>query len=971
MGTRSRQKRRRLIALGQEDMEVDFEFVLDGTLRRVVRRRTKGKRGQTIVDFQVQEADGTWRRISGDGVRDTEAQIVAALRMSYDTFINSAFLLQGRADEFTTRKPTERKQVLADILGLADYEDLEARAKARRATCDAGLHNLEGLLADHQAQVDRRPFLLAQLAEAFGRAGEIDEEVTRLEAETQRLRNESERLRQIAATRTSLQERVAQNERDLTDLQQDIASTEARLAIAEAIVARQPEIEAGMTALGRTEERLQEFEQLREEAYRLNDEKKVYDEALAQMRLRLEADRDRLRDDIARLHAQAERQPELELAAMELESEASGYAQLHTDLAGLREQQAVLEERQQQITTLRIQVAELEQPIKDQRQALIVTQTNYVRSLETLEKSVGRFPRLERDLRAARLSIAELDDAEQQLAVIRDRIAVATTQRASMQERFAALERTGKELREKLALIKAGEGVCPTCGSALENGQEGVEATYEAQLADLRTEYRATKGSLEDAEAALERDTPEANRLIESIKGRAALQRREADLASQQEQVRLDQERLHDEQKSLESVDAQLANDDFAHPERVRLRDVQHRLGQLGDAQEVRHDLDRVRKRIATTETSLRGEQDLHRRQAATAEQLRMSVMAQAEMVPLQQRLDQAEIQLTEERYGETERTASANLLASIKALGYTRAAHEELRQERQALQHWMQQQAELERAQTSLPDMQSALRRNRELAQRRGADLHKDREEAAKLDLQLQGRQAVEFKLGETERTMRTMKDRQSLAHQELGRTEADVHRVEQVMELLGGYRAQHAQLVEQRGIYDELVQAFGKKGIQAMLIETAIPELEHEANELLGRMTDNQMNLRFETQRDNKKGDTVETLEIRISDSLGTRDYSMFSGGEAFRVNFAVRIALSKLLAKRADANLKTLVIDEGFGTQDGRGRDRVVEAINTVAPDFERILVITHIQELKDLFPHHIEVTKGVSGSTWNIV
>ncbi len=71
--------------------------------------------------------------------------------------------------------------------------------------------------------MDRRPFLLAQLAEAFGRAGEIDEEVTRSEAETQRLRNESERLRQIAATRTALQERIGHNERDLADLQQDIA----------------------------------------------------------------------------------------------------------------------------------------------------------------------------------------------------------------------------------------------------------------------------------------------------------------------------------------------------------------------------------------------------------------------------------------------------------------------------------------------------------------------------------------------------------------------------------------------------------------------------------------------------------------------------------------------------------------------------------------------------------------------------
>jgi len=45
-------------------------------------------------------------------------------------------------------------------------------------------------------------------------------------------------------------------------------------------------------------------------------------------------------------------------------------------------------------------------------------------------------------------------------------------------------------------------------------------------------------------------------------------------------------------------------------------------------------------------------------------------------------------------------------------------------------------------------------------------------------------------------------------------------------------------------------------------------------------------------------------ETLDILISDGAGTRDYEMFSGGEAFRVNFAIRLALSRVLAHRAGA-------------------------------------------------------------------
>ncbi len=173
-----------------------------------------------------------------------------------------------------------------------------------------------------------------------------------------------------------------------------------------------------------------------------------------------------------------------------------------------------------------------------------------------------------------------------------------------------------------------------------------------------------------------------------------------------------------------------------------------------------------------------------------------------------------------------------------------------------------------------------------------------------------------------------------------------------------------------EEKSVFDELSTAFGKRGIQAMIIESALPELEEEANLLLGRMTDNRMHLKIESQRDTKKGDTIETLEIRISDELGTRSYEMFSGGEAFRVNFALRIALSRLLANRAGAPLPTLIVDEGFGTQDSSGRERLVEAINSIQDDFEKILVITHIEELKDAFPVRIEVTKTEEGSTYSL-
>ncbi|CAG0929490.1 Nuclease SbcCD subunit C [Thermoflexales bacterium] len=210
-----------------------------------------------------------------------------------------------------------------------------------------------------------------------------------------------------------------------------------------------------------------------------------------------------------------------------------------------------------------------------------------------------------------------------------------------------------------------------------------------------------------------------------------------------------------------------------------------------------------------------------------------------------------------------------------------------------------------------------------------------------------------------------RTRSD-EARARQQLGAAEQKLAACAALLKQRDVRLAERKQWAEEKGIYEELRLAFGKKGVPAMIIEAAIPEIEDEANVLLTKITSGRMHLRFDTQRETVKGDTVETLEIKIADELGTRPYENYSGGEQMRVNFAIRIALSKLLARRAGAQLQTLVIDEGFAPLDSTGRDKLVEAINAVQDDFQCILVITHLDELRDAFPARIEVTKTANGS-----
>ena len=197
-------------------------------------------------------------------------------------------------------------------------------------------------------------------------------------------------------------------------------------------------------------------------------------------------------------------------------------------------------------------------------------------------------------------------------------------------------------------------------------------------------------------------------------------------------------------------------------------------------------------------------------------------------------------------------------------------------------------------------------------------------------------------------------------------GRLQGDGERRRMYIDEIAGLERSYGEAQAEQGLYQELYAAFGRSGVPAMLIDAAVPHIETETNHLLGRMTDNRLAVKLETQRTNQSGSVTETLDILVSDELGSRSYDLFSGGEAFRINLALRIALSKVLSQRLGAPLPTLFIDEGFGTQDAAGRERIVDAIASIQDDFEKIIVITHLDDLKDLFPVRIEVLKTEEGS-----
>jgi len=188
-----------------------------------------------------------------------------------------------------------------------------------------------------------------------------------------------------------------------------------------------------------------------------------------------------------------------------------------------------------------------------------------------------------------------------------------------------------------------------------------------------------------------------------------------------------------------------------------------------------------------------------------------------------------------------------------------------------------------------------------------------------------------------------------------------------EQVKEL----EAKDTTLLRRQKALEVLVEAFGRDGVPALLVERAVPNLEAVANDLLDLLSDGRLRLRFETQKETTGGELRESLNIFVSDERGEREYENYSGGERMRIDLAIRAALSALLAQRKRSHCDLLVLDETAAPLDQEGQDAFVEALDRISSRFGLILVVTHLEDLKARFPARLEVTKTAAGSRAELV
>ncbi|TVQ56099.1 MAG: exonuclease subunit SbcC [Spirulina sp. DLM2.Bin59] len=943
-----------LIHTGAKEVRVDFTFSIGGSTYRVIRSRPRGRSGE--LQFQIQTEGEQFRTLNAKGIRATQDLITETIKLDYQTFINSAYVRQGHADEFMLAKPNERKQVLTKLLKLEEYDRLADRAKdaakgfkAQQELLDSQQEPRAARLQNQQALTAQRDHLAAQLRQL--QRGQATDQ-----AQLETLKREN-----LERDRLTEQEQWQQNR--LASLDQDQArrrQTEAKVLKTLGELNQLLENRQGILA------NYQQLQQWRTEEAELTNRATADHRARSQQQEILNA----LGNARNQIHLnQRTTETELNRALRErqdlapLLAEAPIIEERCRELADCRRQLQDLDQRQQQVAPwenranqLRLEIAQVESRHTAQREQLAREQQEL-----TAKKQAGA------NLRQEFLAkVEELENLERQQtyqARLESKLNAQALRQRELTAQHQAIQESLADLEQKWQFLQQPGANCPLCDRPLG----------ESDRAHVLTKNQTSQTTQQEELWRIQTEITDAQRQQADLKTELAALAQELGKRDQQLQEvnKLEHrlERLAEISERIWEIDRELTHLDQALHAGQYAEDLQQELIQLTEQiQQLNYD-DKTHSLLRSQERNLRWAEtkasrleDGRQRQATLNEQI---PQLQARLTAYQQELK--DLEATSDL---AQQLATIN--ETIAHLGYDADAHQKLRHRIRDHQQWELAHRDLNVAEAQKPGLEA------ELQQINGQLALGEEERAGVLAALAHVRETMatvpdyRAQIAELTTTIDHRQTQLAQCQREAGAIEAQIEHLAALAAEYAENETQLAQLKQQHRIYNELAKAFGKNGIQALMIENVLPQLEAETNHTLSRLTGNQLHVQFLTQKAGKQAKAkqapkmIDTLDILIADAQGTRPYETYSGGEAFRINFSIRLALAKLLAQRSGAALQMLIIDEGFGTQDGEGCDRLVAAINAIASDFACILAVTHMPQFKEAFQHRIEVHKTNQGS-----
>jgi exonuclease SbcC len=940
-----------IIHTGTTEVCVDFTFQCDEQILRVRRSR---QRGQTsTLEFQIatseDELQVQFRSLTERSLRATQQKIIQHIKIDYETFVNSAYLRQGRADEFMLKRPSERKQVLASLLRLDEYDRLAEEAKERSRDYKAQIQLLQQNQQSLETQLEQRVETLEAIAT-------VEKEIIQKE-EAQA--TDQEQLQQYKASnhqRHNWQQQLNWLQSNFDQLTRECQRIEQEQKHSQQ---RQQELEELLGQAAEIHQNYSEFEQLQSQEQVFADKLHAY-QAAQKERSQLQEQLTHYLSDLKSQQQQIQAQLEaLEQQKKELQNtlgQASEVAAAMTELQAARTRLATLDQLQTKAIPLIHRRQILQTEVLSRRahtQARLEEIASQVNRLQVQQQTAVQ---VQQAVQQVSLQIEDLEKKR----IYQQRVREKGLERRNFMERLQAQLRDREvqlaDIEQKLRLLQVPDAICPLCDRPLdEHHWDLVAEKHQAQQQEFRNHIWVLREQLAVSEREIQLLRDEYGKLNRELAGADDLQKQWGGLQAQLNMTAAERERLQKIDQEKASLERSLKTGEFAGDLYTELQQIERALQELHYDEKnhalARSDVDRWRWaeiKLAQIKDAEKRLQTLTNRQPELAEKLgNISALLEQEKTesPLHRKL--------------------VDLDHKIAQIGYDFEQHKAISAARNKAQVWLTRKEQLRQAQQDFPQVSSRVKEVTKRLLERLQDQEKMMQQIDEIQEKLKECPDRTEAIKNLEQQIAQRRHQLDLALAKLGQLQQQQKHLEELCQQKHKIKHQIKEAKKQYRVYNELAIAFGKKGIQALMIENILPQLEAETNKILSRLTGNQLTCQFVTQkagRSSKKDPKlIDTLDIVIADAHGTRPYETYSGGEAFRINFAIRLALAQLLCTRQGTRLQMLIVDEGFGTQDRQGCDRLIAAINAISPDFANILIVTHMPQFKEAFQSRIEISK----------
>ncbi len=482
-----------------------LDMSLEGDLYRVLRVQAPDKTG--VLEFHLATAEDEWKSLTESSQTRTQSRIEELLRMSYETFTNASFLLQGRADEFTVKRPGERKRILGDLLGVSHWELYRQEAGNRRGDQQQALRAIDERLKEIETNLSQGPALKSRLDDARTRHAVARRQRETQEKLVQSIRAYTAAVEQHQALLNTLSTNLDVGRASLQRLSETRVERQVEWERSHQVIARAASIEKRHADWQQAVVELQSWETKAVEWNRLTQQRLSAHHEIERERSRLEQETAGLRTRQADVAAQDERRAALrkeleqtverlaELRAQMVQREplVARQGELQTENGRLQSEQTALKEEMAKLDARRVQLQTEEggrcplcdQPLTPEHRAEVITQveTEGTRLGDQFRDNKAQLADLQRELEQNRAQIRALNQLEPTLRAAERAETSTQTQIKEIKGMQAEWTATG---RSRLATLEPKLAAGDFAAQA-----QTLVAEYDAALAQLNYDGEA------------------------------------------------------------------------------------------------------------------------------------------------------------------------------------------------------------------------------------------------------------------------------------------------------------------------------------------------------------------------------------------------------------------------------------------------------------------------------------------------